>query len=118
MDHRLLPTLEAVEATRSRNWTCSSYRNRHGVRGVRILIPYAGQFHRISIHNCPQRPEPEELSEVIKGIEQLDSDHTWYYESRRGLPGFSTTIWSNVPFQGSASRAVMISRSHEYTARA
>jgi hypothetical protein len=117
MDHRLQPTLEAVESTRSRNWTWDSYRNRRGVPGVWILISYAGQFHRISIHNCPRRPEPEELTDVIKGIKQLDSDRTWFYENRRGLPGFSTTARSTVPFQGSASRAVMISRSHEFTAR-
>jgi hypothetical protein len=116
LDHRLQPTLEAVESTRSRDWIWNHYRNRRGVPGIWILISYAGQFHRISIPNYTQRPEPDELTEVIRGIGRLDSDRTWYYETRRGLPGFSTTAWSTVPFQGSASRAVMISRSHEFTA--
>jgi hypothetical protein len=118
MDHRLEPTLEAVESTRSRNWTCGFYENRHGVRGVWIRISFAGQLHKISIHNCPQVPAPDELVEVINGVKRLDSDRTWVYETRSGISGFSTTAWSNVPLQGATWHAVMISRSHEFTPRA
>jgi len=113
VDHRLQQTIEALESTRSRDWTWSFYQNRRGVTGVWILISYAGQFHKISVHNCQQRPEPDELAEAIRGIKQLDRDQTWIYENRRGQPGFSTTAWSTVPLQDSTSHAFMISRSHE-----
>ena len=116
MDHRLQPTIEALESTKSRDWTWSFYQNRRGVTGVWILISYAGQFHKISVHNCQQRPEPAELAEAIRGIKQLDRDQTWIYENRRGLPGFSTTVCSTVPLQGSTSHAFIISRSHEFPA--
>jgi hypothetical protein len=115
MDDRLVPTLEAVESTRSRDWIWGFYPNRRGVRGVWIRISFAGQLHKISIHNCPQVPAPDELVEVISGVKRLDSDHTWVYETRSGIPGFSTTAWSNAPLQGSTGHAVMISRSHEFT---
>jgi hypothetical protein len=117
MDHRLLPTLEALESTKSRDWTWDFYQNRCGVQGVWIQFSFAGQFHKISIHNCRQLPERDELVEVIRGLDRLDHDRTWFYQTRRGIPGFSTTARSNMPFQGSASRAVIISRSHEFTAR-
>ena len=116
MDHRLQPTIEALESTKSEDWTWSFYQNRRCVTGVWLLISYAGQFHKISVHNCQQRPEPDELAEAIKGIKQLDSDRTWIYENRLSLPGFSTTVWSTVPLQGSTSHAFMISRSHEFSA--
>jgi hypothetical protein len=113
MDHRLQPTIEALESTRGGDWTWSFYQNRRGVTGVWIQISHAGQFHKISVHDCRQRPEPGELTEAIRGIKKLDKDRTWIYENRRGLPGFSTTIWTAVPSQGSTSHAFMISRSHE-----
>lgn len=116
MDDRLQPTIEALESTKSRGWIWGFYQNRRGVTGVWILLSYAGQFQKICVHNCRQRPEPDELAEAIKGIKQLDEDHTWIYENRRGLPGFSTTARSTVPLQGSTSHAFMISRSHEFLA--
>lgn len=116
MDHRLQLTVEALESTNARDWTWGFYQNRRGVIGVWILIWHACQFHKISVHNCQQRPEPDELAEAIRGVKQLDRDRTWIYENRRGLPGFSATIWSTVPLLGSTSHAFMISRSHELPA--
>lgn len=118
MDHRLEATIEALETTRSKEWTWSFYKNSRGVQGVSIQISSGGQFHKISVHNCQQRPEPDELIEVIRGINFLSSDCTWVYENRNGIPGFSTTAWSTVPLQGSTFHALMISRSNEFRAAA
>ena len=107
MDHRRLPTLEALQSTRRGNWIWGFYRNRHGVQGVWILIPFAGQFHKISFPNCRQLPEQDELIEMIRKIKMLDSDRTWVNETQSRIPGFSTTAWSNAPFQGSTSHAIM-----------
>jgi hypothetical protein len=118
MDHRLLPTLEALESTESRNWITGFYKNRRGIQGVWIRLQYGGQSHCISISNCPRLPAPDELVEAIGGVKRLDPDRTWVYETRNGIHGFSTTAWSHAPFQGSSSRAIMIRRSHEFTLRA
>ena len=112
-----LPTLEALESTRRKNWTSGFYENRHGVRGVSGSGFRSPDSFTKFPFTTAQVPEPNELVEVISGVERLDPDRTWIYKTRRGIPGFLTTAWSNVPFQGSASRAVMISRSHEFTQR-
>lgn len=117
MDARLLPTLEALESTRCKTWISGIYENRRGVRGVWVRIPYGGQVHKLSVHSCPEIPGQDELVEMIRGVNRLDPDRTWVYETRRGIPGFSTTAWSNTPLQGSTRHAVMISRSHEFTPR-
>lgn len=114
MDQRLQPTLEAVESTRSRDWEWGCYQNDYGVPGIWTRIQSAGQSHKISIHDCLRRPEPDALSEAIRGIKQLDSDHTWIYLTRGGVPGFSTTAWSTLPSQDSKRHAFMISRSHDF----
>jgi hypothetical protein len=114
MDYRLQPTIEAVESTKTRDWKWGSYRNQLQVPGISIQIQSGGQSHTISIHDCTQRPEQDELIEAIRGIKRLDSNHTWIYETRRGVPGFSTTAWSTLSSQGSKRHAFMIHRSHDF----
>ncbi|MGA3132609.1 MAG: hypothetical protein ABSD59_17535 [Terracidiphilus sp.] len=54
---------------------------------------------------------------MIKGIKQLHSDHTWFYENRMGLPGVFNYGQEHRSVSRLGVARVMISRSHEFTAR-
>jgi hypothetical protein len=113
MQEALLATKRALESIQRQDWIAESYCNRRGLRGVLVRFFYAGQHHKISIHNCENLPEPAELAEVIAGIRHLNERKSGIYVNGRYVQGFYATARSPRLLDGSQDHWYMICRSHE-----
>src|ERR1022692_1368062 len=56
MHNSLKATKDALESIQPVDWISAVYHNRNGIKCVITQFRYAGQHHRIGIHNCRSLP--------------------------------------------------------------